>query len=63
MVAQGLAAITGQGIPPAEVVGPVLAAIRSGEFLVPTKPSYAAQIRNRFESLIERQLPAHIGVD
>ena len=63
MVAQGLAAITGQGIPPAEVVGPVLAAIRSGEFLVPTKPSYAAQIRNRFESLIERRLPAHIGVD
>jgi NAD(P)-dependent dehydrogenase (short-subunit alcohol dehydrogenase family) len=63
MVAQGLAAITGQGIAPSEVVAPVLAAIRSGEFLIPTKPSYAAQVRNRFDALLERRLPAQTGVD
>jgi NAD(P)-dependent dehydrogenase (short-subunit alcohol dehydrogenase family) len=62
-VADGLAGITRTGIAPAEVVAPVLAAIRSGEFLVPTKPSYRAQLTNRFEALLERRLPPHVAVD
>ena len=51
------------GIPPEEVVAPVLAGIRSGEFLIPTKPSYAAQIRNRYEALLERRIPGPTDVD
>jgi NAD(P)-dependent dehydrogenase (short-subunit alcohol dehydrogenase family) len=51
------------GIPPSDVVAPVLNGIRTGEFLIPTKPSYAAQIRNRYEALIERQLPGPVEVD
>jgi hypothetical protein len=55
--------MTGTGIPPGDVVAPVLAAVRSGEFLIPTKPSYAAQIRNRYDALLDRRLPPNIGVD
>lgn len=51
------------GIPASDVIAPVLAAIRSGEFLIPTKPSYAAQIRNRYEALLERRLPGPTAVD
>ena len=51
------------GIPPSDVIAPVLAGIRSGEFLIPTKPSYAAQIRNRYEALLERRLPGPTDVD
>jgi NAD(P)-dependent dehydrogenase (short-subunit alcohol dehydrogenase family) len=63
MVVQSLAAMTGAGIAPNEVVAPVLAAVRSGEFLIPTKPSYAAQIRNRYDALLERRLPPNVAVD
>lgn len=63
MVADGLAKITSAGISPDDVVAPVLAGIRSGEFLIPTKPSYTAQIANRFDALRERRLPGHIAVD
>lgn len=62
-VADGLAGITSKGISPADVVAPVLAAIRSGEFLVPTKPSYRAQLTNRFEALVERRIPPRTDVD
>lgn len=62
-VADGLATITGKGIPPTDVVAPVLAAIRSGEFLVPTKPSYRAQLTNRFDALVERRIPPRVDVD
>ena len=51
------------GIPATDVIAPVLDAIRSGEFLIPTKPSYAAQIRNRYEALLERRLPGMTDVD
>jgi hypothetical protein len=50
-------------MPPSEVVAPVIAGIRSGEFLIPTKPSYADQIRNRFDALLERKLPPLIQPD
>lgn len=63
MVAQGLAAMTSRGIPPSDVVAPVLAAIRNGDFLVPTKPSYAGQLRNRFDALVERRIPGPVEVD
>jgi NAD(P)-dependent dehydrogenase (short-subunit alcohol dehydrogenase family) len=51
------------GIPASDVIKPVLDGIRSGEFLIPTKPSYAAQLRNRYEALIKRQVPGPIEVD
>lgn len=51
------------GIPPSEAVKPVLDAVRSGEFLIPTKPSYEKQLRNRYEALIERRLPDLVEVD
>ena len=52
-----------QGIDPRDVVEPVASAVRSGEFLIPTKPSYAAQIRNRYDALLERRLPGPSEVD
>jgi hypothetical protein len=51
------------GMPPSEVVGPVFNGIRTGEFLIPTKPSYAAQLQNRFDALIERRVPGPTEVD
>ena len=62
-VREGLAAMTGTGIAPAEVVEPVLNGIRTGEFLIPTKPSYRAQLTSRFEALLERELPTTPVVD
>lgn len=62
-VAEGLAAMTSTGIAPAEVVAPVLAGIRNGDFLIPTKPSYREQLTNRYEALLERRLPGSTIVD
>lgn len=61
--AQALAAIVSQGMAPNEVVRPVLDGIRSGEFLIATRPSYADQLRNRYEALLARKLPALVAVD
>lgn len=63
MTVDGLAAMTSTGLPPDETAAPVLAAIRSGEFLVPTRPSYREQLRVRFESLAERRIPDRTTVD
>ncbi len=62
-VAQALANLTAKGISADEVVGPVLQGVRTGEFLIPTKPSYTDQIRNRYEALLERKLPPQIVPD
>lgn len=62
-VAEGLAGKIASGIPPAEVVAPVLEAVREGIFLIPTKPSYRAQIRNRYDALLERRVPGPTEVD
>ncbi len=62
-VAEGLATQIAKGIPPSEVLAPVLDAVRNDIFLVPTRPSYQAQIRNRFEALLERKLPGPTEVD
>jgi NAD(P)-dependent dehydrogenase (short-subunit alcohol dehydrogenase family) len=45
------------GAPPDEVAGIIVDAIRAEQFLVPTKPSYAPQLRQRFDALVERELP------
>lgn len=58
-----LKGVTAAGISADEVVGRVLDAIRSGEFLIPTKPSYAEQLHNRYERLVERRLPGYVLVD
>ncbi len=62
-VAQRLGETTAVGISPEQVVEPVVNGIRSGDFLIPTKPSYADQIRNRYEALLERRLPTQIMPD
>jgi NAD(P)-dependent dehydrogenase (short-subunit alcohol dehydrogenase family) len=61
--AEALASIVSQGMAPSEAVAPVIDAIRSGEFLIATRPSYAAQLRNRYDALLARKLPALIAVD
>jgi NAD(P)-dependent dehydrogenase (short-subunit alcohol dehydrogenase family) len=61
--AETLATMIREGMEPAAALAPVLAGIRSGEFLIPTKPSYAAQIRNRYDALLERKLPALVQPD
>lgn len=61
--AQALAAIVSQGMAPSEAVKPVIDAIRSGDFLIVTRPSYADQLRNRYDSLLERKLPPLVAVD
>ena len=63
MTVEALAGMTEEGIHPREVVKPVVDAIRSGEFLIPTKPSYVDQLRNRYEALLERKLPGFAKVD
>ena len=52
-----------EGIPPSEAVAPVLAGIRAGDFLIPTKPSYQNQLRSRFDALLEKKLPPYVDVD
>ncbi|HEV3266744.1 MAG TPA: SDR family NAD(P)-dependent oxidoreductase [Acidimicrobiales bacterium] len=63
MVLGFLAGATHAGMPADDVAGPVLDAVRSGEFLIPTKPSYADQLENRYTRLVERRLPGDVVVD
>jgi NAD(P)-dependent dehydrogenase (short-subunit alcohol dehydrogenase family) len=63
MTVDGLAAITGAGMPPDDVAPHVLDGIRKREFLIPTRPSYRDQITNRYEALLERRLPGPVAVD
>jgi NAD(P)-dependent dehydrogenase (short-subunit alcohol dehydrogenase family) len=58
-----LAGMTAAGMLPENAVAPVLAAVRSGEFLIATRPSYAEQLRNRYEALMKKELPKLIAVD
>jgi NAD(P)-dependent dehydrogenase (short-subunit alcohol dehydrogenase family) len=52
-----LADFTKTGAAPDEVAAMVVDAIRTEQFLVPTRPSYAPAIRERCDALVERQLP------
>ena len=63
MVRESLFQMTEAGIDPEEVPPIVLAGIAAGDFLIATKPSYADQIRARFDALLERRLPPTPAVD
>jgi len=45
------------GAAPDDVATLIVDAIRTRQFLVPTRPSYAAQIRARADALVDRRLP------
>lgn len=60
---EALSAMLTGGKAPEEVVKPVLDGVRSGEFLIATQPSYAAQLRSRYKALAERKLPPFMAVD
>ncbi len=62
-VVESLSKITAAGISPSEVVGSVMAGIRAGDFLIPTKPSYADQLRVRYDALLERKIPPMAELD
>jgi NAD(P)-dependent dehydrogenase (short-subunit alcohol dehydrogenase family) len=51
------------GAPPEDVAALVVDAIRTEQFLVPTKPSFARQLRERYEALLEKQLPPMPNLD
>ncbi|MGH9096049.1 MAG: hypothetical protein ACRDWB_01350, partial [Acidimicrobiales bacterium] len=63
MVLGFLAGVTQAGMSPDAVADPVLDAVRSGTFLIPTKPSLTAQLENRYSRLLERRLPGDVAVD
>jgi NAD(P)-dependent dehydrogenase (short-subunit alcohol dehydrogenase family) len=56
-------ATTNQGMTPDEVAALILDAIRTNTFLVPTRPSYAIQLRERYDALVERALPTMPNFD
>jgi NAD(P)-dependent dehydrogenase (short-subunit alcohol dehydrogenase family) len=62
-VVESLSKMTAAGISPADVVGPVMAGIRAGDFLIPTKPSYANQLQVRYDALLDRRIPPTAEVD
>jgi len=61
--AAALAQIVAAGMSPDEVVAPVIDGIRCGTFLIPTRGSYAEQLRHRHDALRARELPALTEVD
>jgi NAD(P)-dependent dehydrogenase (short-subunit alcohol dehydrogenase family) len=56
-VEEALAETTAGGLDPDEAAAIALASVRAGDFLVPTRASYAAQIRGHAEALLDRRLP------
>ena len=56
-VEQTLRDFTAQCAPPDEVAAMIVDAIKTDTFLVPTRPSYAALLRERADALVARQLP------
>jgi acetylornithine/succinyldiaminopimelate/putrescine aminotransferase len=57
-VEQALTDLTStQGALPQDVATMILDAIRTEQFLVPTKSSYARQLRDRCDALVDRELP------
>jgi NAD(P)-dependent dehydrogenase (short-subunit alcohol dehydrogenase family) len=56
-VSDYLAQAVAEGMDPSEVAGLVVAAIRSGEFLILTHDAYAPQLVARVEALVGRRLP------
>jgi NAD(P)-dependent dehydrogenase (short-subunit alcohol dehydrogenase family) len=60
---QMLEATTSAGLPADEVAALVVDAVRTDTFLVPTKPSYAAQLQSRGDALVARELPPLPEID
>lgn len=58
-----LAELTANGLDPDAVVDPVLDAVRTGTFLIPTRSSWAEQIRGRADHLLARDLPTGLPLD
>jgi NAD(P)-dependent dehydrogenase (short-subunit alcohol dehydrogenase family) len=56
-IEQMLSDFTATGATPAEVAGIILDAIRSETHLVPTRASFADQLRERTDALLERRIP------
>ena len=63
VVAEYLQKQLDSGMPASEAFAPFINGVRTGEFLIPTKPSYADQIRNRYEALLKRQIPGQLVPD
>jgi NAD(P)-dependent dehydrogenase (short-subunit alcohol dehydrogenase family) len=62
-VTQMLQDSTAGGMPPAEVAGLVVDAVRNGRFYIPTKPSYHDQISQRHADMQELRLPRSPTLD
>lgn len=58
-----LQSMLNEGASPADAFEPVLEGVTKGEFLIATRPSYRAQLRTRYESLLERKVPPLADVD
>ncbi len=56
-VEQALADGTAGSMSPDEVAALVIEAVRTGTFLVPTRPSYAQQLTDRADDLVARRAP------
>jgi len=54
---------TNEGMAPEEAADIIVDAVRSGTYLVPTKPSYAEQLRERYDALVARCLPPVPSID
>jgi NAD(P)-dependent dehydrogenase (short-subunit alcohol dehydrogenase family) len=63
MVLGFLSDTTAGGLSPDEAVDPVVDAVRTGTFLIPTRASFADQVATRFECLADRRLPDGAVVD
>jgi NAD(P)-dependent dehydrogenase (short-subunit alcohol dehydrogenase family) len=62
-VEQALADGTAGSMSPSAVADLVVDAIRSDDFLVPTRPSYARQLAERTEDLVAKRLPRSPAFD
>ena len=54
---------TKEGMSPDEVAAIVIEAVRSGQFYIGTKPSFDAQVRQRTDAVLARQLPPIPDID
>ncbi|MDH5237967.1 MAG: SDR family NAD(P)-dependent oxidoreductase [Acidimicrobiia bacterium] len=62
-VREGLRAMVAEGLDPSEVADIVVAAIEADQFLIPTRPSFQAQLQVRFDALLAKELPGDPIID
>jgi NAD(P)-dependent dehydrogenase (short-subunit alcohol dehydrogenase family) len=62
-VEQALSDLASRGLDPDEVAVMVVAAIRAGDFYIPTSDTYDEQIRSRYDDMIARRAPRSITYD